>query len=289
MVHRRAEYDFIFLDRCKQASSAARLQGFCCCKGNVSHAVHIHHFSSAVLTSILRCKHNNDGPSYNFLYDFCSQYGLKCGEPLSVIFCTPADFLRSPPTAETSSAMAQSSGRTWHKPKLLFQLIPEDQINSNLCLDTANTSHGPQPSSTAPGSRRALCVISLKGRSEQSVYGATWILQISPLWHREAGSWGYVAKPAWNSSSTLQKYLCPHMLQKKLYIPPGMSDPKSLKAMAIGDVCLAKSEKEQSTNLATIPSRETGEGIWCLWCPQCRIQLSQKHPVAIGQGIVVLN
>lgn len=173
MVHRRAEYDFIFLDRCKQASSAARLQGFCCCKGNVSHAVHIHHFSSAVLTSILRCKHNNDGPSYNFLYDFCSQYGLKCGEPLSVIFCTQADFLRSPPTAETSSAMAQSSGRTWHKPKLLFQLIPEDQINSNLCLNTANTSHGPQPSSTAPGSRRALCVISLKGRSEQSVYGAT--------------------------------------------------------------------------------------------------------------------
>lgn len=168
MVHRSGEYDFVLLDRCKQPSC------FCCCKGSVSHAVQIHHLSSAApWTSILRCKHSNEAPSYNFLYGFCSKYGLKCGKPLSVIFYTQTDSLSSPPTAETLSAVAHSSGRTWHKPKLSFQLIPEHQINSNLCLNTANTSHRQQPPSTAPGSRRALCIISLRGRWGQSGYSAT--------------------------------------------------------------------------------------------------------------------
>lgn len=167
MVDRRGEHDFVLLDRCKQTSC------FCCCKSNVPHAVQIHHVSSAApWTSILRCKHSNEGPRYNFLHGFCSQYGLKCGKPLSVIFCTQTDFLSSLPTAETLIAVAQSAGRTWHRPKLSFQLIPEEQINSNLCLSTANTSHGQQSPSTAPGSRRALCVISLKGRWGWGVYGA---------------------------------------------------------------------------------------------------------------------
>lgn len=60
-----------------------------------------------------------------------------------------------------------------------------------------------------------------------------------------------------------------------------MSDPKSLKAMATGGVCLAKSAKEQRINLTAIPSRETGEGIWY----QCSIQFSQQHPAAVGQGV----
>lgn len=68
--------------------------------------------------------------------------------------------------------MAQSTGRIWQRSKLSFQLIPEDQINSNLCLNTANTSHGQQPPSPAPGSRKALCVISLKGRWGWGVYSA---------------------------------------------------------------------------------------------------------------------
>lgn len=66
IVHRRGECDFVLLDRCKQTSC------FCCCKSNVSHAVQIHHFSSAApWTSILRWKHSNEGLSYNFLYGFC--------------------------------------------------------------------------------------------------------------------------------------------------------------------------------------------------------------------------
>lgn len=68
--------------------------------------------------------------------------------------------------------MAQSTGRIWQRSKLSFQLIPEDQINSNLCLNTANTSHGQQPPAPAPGSRKALCVISLKGRWGWGVYSA---------------------------------------------------------------------------------------------------------------------
>lgn len=114
MVHRSGEYDFVPLDRCKQASC------FCCCKGNVSHAVQIHHFSSAApWTSTFRCKHSNEAPSYNFLYGFCSQYGLKCGKTFSVISCTQTDFLSSPWTAETLSAVAQSSGRTWQNQTLI--------------------------------------------------------------------------------------------------------------------------------------------------------------------------
>lgn len=50
---------------------------------------------------------------------------------------------------------------------------------------------------------------------------------------------------------------------------------KSLKAMATGAVSLAKSAKEQRINVAAIPSRETGEDIWYLWCLQCSVQLSQ--------------
>lgn len=91
-------------------------------------------------------------------------------------------------------------------------------------------------------------------------------------------AWGgwvlrYVAKPAWNSSSTLHRYLCCHMDQKTIYFPPGMSDPRSLKAMAIGGVCLAKSEKEQRINLATVPSREMRRFLIPL-CLQCSIQLN---------------
>lgn len=128
--------------------------------------------------SILRYKHNDEGPGYNFLYEFSSEYGLKCGNWLNVIFIIQAHFLSSPPTAETSSVMAKISGRAWRKPKLSFQLIPKDQINSNLCLNTANTPHGQQPSSTPPLSRTALHVISLKGRWGQSVYGASTQYQV---------------------------------------------------------------------------------------------------------------
>jgi len=60
------------------AVSAARLQGFCCCEGNMSHATQIHHFSSAApWISLLRCKPSNEDPGYNFLYDFSSEYSLK--------------------------------------------------------------------------------------------------------------------------------------------------------------------------------------------------------------------
>lgn len=172
----------IWLCSCRQVktarfltSSAARLQGFCCCKGNVSHAVPIHHFSSAARwISVLRCKQSDEGPGYNFLYDFSSE----CGDWLNVISIIEADFLSSPPTAETLSVVAKISGRAWHKPKLSFQLIPEDQINSNLCLNTVNTSHGQQPSSTPPVSRKALRVISLKGRWGQSAYGTSTQYQV---------------------------------------------------------------------------------------------------------------
>lgn len=161
MVHRRGEYDFVLLDRCKQASC------FCCCKRNVSRAVQTHHFSSAApWTSVLRCKHSNEGPSYNFLYGFCSQYGSKCGEPLSVIFCTQTDVLSSPPTAETLSAVAQSSGRTWHKPKLSFQLTAENRL-TQICVSTLLTHPTDSSPHPQPQAREGLCVISLKGRQDK--------------------------------------------------------------------------------------------------------------------------
>lgn len=74
--------------------------------------------------------------------------------------------------------MAKISDRGWHKPKLSFQLISEKQINSNLCLNAANTSHRQQPSSTPPVSRRALHVISLKSSWGQSVYIASTQYQV---------------------------------------------------------------------------------------------------------------
>lgn len=128
--------------------------------------------------SIPRCKHSNEGPGYNFLYNFSSEYGLKCGDQLNVIFIIMADFLSSPLRAKTLSVMVKISVRAWCKPKLSFQLIPEDQIQSNLCLNTANTSHRQQPSSTRPVSRKALPVISLKGRWGQSVYDASAQYQV---------------------------------------------------------------------------------------------------------------
>lgn len=53
---------------------------------------------------------------------------------------------------------------------------------------------------------------------------------------------------------------------KKTHTPPGKSDPKSLKAMGTGGVCLTKSAKEQRLNLTAILGRESEEGICYLWC-----------------------
>lgn len=58
-----------------------------------------------------------------------------------------------------------------------------------------------------------------------------------------------------------------------------MSDPESWKAMATGGVRLTRSAKEQRINLTTIPSRETGEGIWYL------SNAVSNHPVVIGQWL----
>lgn len=115
-------------------SFAARLQGFCCCKGiYLSRAVQIQHFSSATpRISIFICKHSNVGPGCNFLYDFSSEYSLKSGDQFNDIFIIQADFLSSLPTAETLSVKANIPGRPWCKTKLSFQLTTEDQINSNL-------------------------------------------------------------------------------------------------------------------------------------------------------------
>lgn len=85
---------------------------------------------------------------------------------------------------KTLSVMDKISDSAWHKPRLPFQLIPEDKVNSNLCLNTANTSKRWKKSSPPP-------VISLKSRWRQSVYGASRQYQL----HRDCATAGNATEP----------------------------------------------------------------------------------------------
>lgn len=104
-----------------------------------------------------------------------NRWGLYENSWSNASFIIQANVLSSQPTAKTLSAMAQISSRAWCKPRLTFRLIPEDQMNKNLCLNTANTAPR-QKSATTPQER--LCVISLKGRWGQSVCSASTQYQV---------------------------------------------------------------------------------------------------------------
>lgn len=105
-----------------------------------------------------------------------NRWGLYENSWSNAFFIIQTNVLSSQPTAKTLSVMAQISSRAWCKPRLTFRLIPEDQMNKNLCLNTANTSHG--RSQQQPQSQERLCVISLKGRWGQSVCSASTQYQV---------------------------------------------------------------------------------------------------------------
>lgn len=105
-----------------------------------------------------------------------NRWGLYENSWSNAFFIIQTNVLSSQPTAKTLSVMAQISSRAWCKPRLTFRLIPEDHMNKNLCLNTANTSHG--RSQQQPQSQERLCVISLKGRWGQSVCSASTQYQV---------------------------------------------------------------------------------------------------------------